>query len=78
LGVFEREDITSQLSRITTPTLVLSGMEDKTNPLPIAQTIAQSIPRARLQLIPDAGHASAVEQPHLVAKAIREFLEEQR
>jgi pimeloyl-ACP methyl ester carboxylesterase len=76
LAVFEREDITGQLSRISTPTLVLSGVEDKTNPLPCAQNVAQKIPDAKLQLIPNSGHMSAVEQPHRVAKAIREFLEE--
>ena len=40
----------------------------------VLAALAQSLPRARLALIPNAGHMVALEAPEAVAEAMAEFL----
>ncbi|MGH7932383.1 MAG: alpha/beta fold hydrolase [Candidatus Binataceae bacterium] len=46
-----------RLPRITTPTLVITGVQDALIPARNAEIIAERIPGAKLHLIADAGHA---------------------
>lgn len=48
--------------RITTPTLVIGGLQDEATPLAMSEAMAAAIPHARLATI-DAAHLSAVERP---------------
>lgn len=61
-------------SRISTPTLVLHGAEDRVEPTSEAEEVAARIPGAELQLIPDAGHMAQVDRPDVVGPAVRTFL----
>lgn len=56
-------DMTGRLSRITTPTLVLAGVEDTGTPVAASRLVAESIPGARFELIPAASHLACLEQP---------------
>jgi 3-oxoadipate enol-lactonase len=67
-------DTTARLARIAVPTLVLSGELDQGTPVEMGKTLAQGIPGATLQVIPDASHLGAIEQPALYAQAIADFL----
>lgn len=73
-AIFWRDDIVPLLGRIETPTLVLCGEEDRATPVACSETIARAIPGARLQLIANAGHLSAVEEPKAVSDAMAPFV----
>jgi pimeloyl-ACP methyl ester carboxylesterase len=75
-GVILREPVLAELPNITAPTLVLVGDEDVATVPAKAQRIASGIPNARLEVIPQAGHSSTVENPAAVNAAIERFLGE--
>jgi len=51
------------LSRITAPTLILWGEEDRLVPLPHAEAYRKAISGARIERIPACGHLPPVERP---------------
>ena len=55
-------------------TLVLVGAEDVLTPPAEAATMAAAIPRARLDVIPAAGHLANLENPAAVNAVLRAFL----
>ncbi len=73
-GVIEREPIHSEIGRITAPTLVAVGSDDVATTRDKSEAIVAAIPGARLEIIPDAGHSSSVEQPDFVSDLIDEFI----
>ncbi|TWT47005.1 3-oxoadipate enol-lactonase 2 [Thalassoglobus neptunius] len=73
-GMAQRSDMTSILSGIEIPTLVIVGEEDGITTREEMEQMARSIPSATFCPIPDAGHMAPLEQPELVTNAIREFL----
>jgi pimeloyl-ACP methyl ester carboxylesterase len=62
-------------ARISVPTLVVWGEEDRMIPVAEGPRLAARIPGARLVVIPDAGHLPMREQPERFSEAVREFLE---
>lgn len=74
MGMKARQDTFPLLPKIDKPVLVLHGADDQIIPLQESQQMAASIPNARLEVIPDAGHLLPLEQPELTNKAMREFL----
>jgi len=62
------------LRRIDLPTLVIRGEEDRFVSPEIHAAFAEMIPNASFQPVPNAGHHPHVEEPHVVASLIREFL----
>jgi len=72
----DRFDVRDRLTGIRTPTLVVSGAEDRLTPLTYGRFLADTIPGARLVAIEAAGHFPQLEQPARVNAAIREFLAE--
>ena len=73
-GLAARADSRETLPTIAVPTLVLVGAEDVLTPPPEAATMAAAIPRARLDVIPAAGHLANLENPAAVNAALRAFL----
>jgi 3-oxoadipate enol-lactonase len=67
-------DVLDRLPEIGIPTLVLCGDRDEPN-LPFCREIAEHIPGARLEIIPDAGHVANLDNPEAFTKAMRRFLE---
>jgi 3-oxoadipate enol-lactonase len=74
-GMAVRPDRRGDLAGITVPTLVLVGEEDVISPPDEARGIAQSLPNARLEVIPKAGHLAPYENPAAVNSAIVSFLQ---
>ena len=72
--VLARFDILADLKRIQAPTLVLIGDRDRTVSPLCAYDMMARIPRARLRVIPDAGHALPYDQPEAFIKHTLEFL----
>ena len=68
-------DVRARLGEIAVPTLVLVGERDEETPLSYAEALAAGIARARLQIIPGAGHVSNLEAPEAVNIALREHLD---
>jgi pimeloyl-ACP methyl ester carboxylesterase len=64
----------SRLSRIQSPTLVLTGDADVLVPPGNSTILADKIPGASLVVIPGGGHQVLVEQPDLCNQAILGFL----
>jgi len=73
-GLAARADSRETLPTIAVPTLVLVGAEDVLTPPGEAATMAAAIPRARLDVIPGAGHLANLENPTAVNAALRAFL----
>lgn len=63
----------SGLAGISSPTTLIVGALD-VKYLELGQLMAESIPRSRLVVVPDAGHAVHLEQPDLFASAVEEAL----
>lgn len=69
-----RPDSFDTLSALKVPLLVVVGEEDELSPPAEAEAMARAVPDGRLEIIPKAGHLSAVEQPEAFNTAITEFL----
>lgn len=67
-------DVMGQLERISAPTLVLCGTEDRMTPPHYSEYLAANIPHARRVLVPGAGHMVMLEAAADVASAVSEFL----
>ena len=61
-------------AKVIVPTLVVVGSDDRLTPPPMAKTIADAIPGARLAVIPAAGHLSNIEQPKIFNEIVLDFL----
>ena len=67
-------DLTRDAPRIANPTLVLCGTLDQTTPPALARELAQLIPGARYEDIPECGHCPMLEQPALLTERVQGFL----
>jgi pimeloyl-ACP methyl ester carboxylesterase len=67
-------DVMDRLDEIAAPTLVISGTADVLTPHKYGLLLAQRIPDARLVSIDGGGHMMALEQPRVVAAAVRGFI----
>ncbi|MFK0160480.1 alpha/beta fold hydrolase [Streptomyces sp. NPDC090499] len=67
----------SELPRITAPTLVLHGGQDRLTPPDNLPLLASRIPGARTRLFPDARHAYFEECRNEAGDLVRRFLTEQ-
>ena len=76
-GILTQRDgaVMGSLPSITVPTLVLVGARDRPF-LGAAEYMSAKIPGATLSLIPDAGHASNIDQPELFNAQVLAFLEQ--
>lgn len=62
-----------RLHRVTAPTLVLWGSDDRIVPVAHGERYRDLIDGARLQIIDDCGHAPQLEQPERTVEAIALF-----
>ena len=74
LAMAGRTDTTENLSRITLPTLVICGSEDRLSPPDVMKSMANKISNSKFVLIESAGHMTPIENPPAVNKAIRDFM----
>lgn len=73
-AILGRADSRPLLVQIRVPTLVLCGREDVLTPLERHSEIADAIAEARLAIIEDCGHLSAMERPQAVTAVLRDWL----
>ncbi len=67
-------DESSHLHNITIPTLCLAAEFDRTAPPEGLERMAATIPDARYECLPGAGHLSYIETPEAFTRAIQDFL----
>ena len=74
LGVTERLPVADEIGDIRARTLVAVGADDVATVPAKAEAIAAGIDGAKLEIVPDAGHSSTIEQPEVLTRLIREHL----
>ncbi|MCS7168565.1 MAG: alpha/beta hydrolase [Gemmatales bacterium] len=62
------------LSKIRCPVFILEGDQDTVTPLTNCLEILQLVPQAQICIIPNTGHWTMLEQPHLFIAALQQFL----
>lgn len=73
-GALEHQLSDAQLGRVRARTLVTVGAEDLLTPPSMARVIAQGVPGARLRLLPELGHAAALEDVEGFCAIARAFI----
>jgi pimeloyl-ACP methyl ester carboxylesterase len=73
-AVMARIDYRPSLPAISVPTLVLVGDSDTFTPPNRAEEMVAGIPGARLVVVPECGHASTIEQPDAINRALVEWI----
>jgi pimeloyl-ACP methyl ester carboxylesterase len=67
-----------RLHRITTPTLLIWGEDDKLSPVAYADEFAELISNSTTKVIPECGHIPQVEQQAAVTALVNAFLADPR
>lgn len=67
-------DLTERLRAIKAPTLVVCGADDPGTPPAANRAIAEAIPGARLEIVPNASHQLPVEQVETFTRLLLDFL----
>jgi len=73
-GMAERPDSVADLKSINVPTLIVIGEEDVLSTVADGELMRQNIAGSQLKVVPKAGHYAPWEQPELVGKVLRQFL----
>ncbi len=70
------EDLRPLLSCLAQPTLLVWGSDDREVPVEVGEAMARLIPRARLEVLPGAGHFPHLEREDAFLGLVLKFLEE--
>lgn len=70
----DRPPYWAMLHRITVPTLLTWGRDDRVSPVDMALLPMRTIPRAELHVLPDCGHWAMIEQQAAWEAAVLAFL----
>jgi len=65
-------------TRITAPTLIITGRQDRLVDVRVAPAVARLIPDSRLLVLDRVGHVAQMERPRMVARAVAGMLDEVR
>ena len=68
--------LAERLNQITTPTLVISGADDRIVPLANSQRLAEDIPDAALVIFDQCGHLPQEECPEQFIQAVLDFIQQ--
>ena len=70
----DRADHGELLARISVPTLVVHGKDDRVIPTAEAEAMADALPDVGLVLLDNTGHMPPLEQPEAFDAAVKDFL----
>jgi pimeloyl-ACP methyl ester carboxylesterase len=73
-ALMTRPDSTSLLPSIHCPVQIIVGEEDTATPRALSENMQQRIAGSELAVIPQAGHLSSIEQPHVFNQTVARFL----
>lgn len=68
------EDLTEDMKKISCPTLIIWGENDKDTPVEFGKKMESLIPDSKFFILPGAGHFSFLDQPEEFAKNLHEFM----
>lgn len=63
-------ELAGEIGRISTPTLVVTGSEDRRSTSAMAEALARRLPRGRCEIIRGQRHMTPLEVPEIVAELI--------
>jgi 3-oxoadipate enol-lactonase len=69
-------DLTEAARAISVPTLCLAGGHDGATPPDLVKSLADLIPGARYELLPDCAHLPSIERPDIVADRVEALTKE--
>jgi len=69
-------DLKPRLKEISQPVLVMAGTQDRITPMRSSETLVQLLPKGKLFRIEKGSHNSHTDFPHIVNKALADFLKE--
>ena len=69
-------DVRGRLAEVDVPLLAVTGELDRMTPVKFAQTMAESVPRGHVEIVPDAGHMVMLERPAEVNATLQAFFEQ--
>jgi pimeloyl-ACP methyl ester carboxylesterase len=72
----KRHDMEAELTRISVPTLLVWGKEDRITPAEVAERLHALIQDSELVLITNCGHAPMLERPEAFTEIVEEWLRE--
>jgi pimeloyl-ACP methyl ester carboxylesterase len=72
----KRHNVDAELARITVPTLLVWGKEDRITPMEVAERFHALIPSAELVYVTNCGHAPMLERPEAFTEIVGEWLRE--
>jgi len=64
----------AEWSKITAPTLLITGESDPVAPVSMARLLSEKISGAKLEVLPRCGHWTPLEKPNQSAALLRDFL----
>ena len=67
-------DTLQRLANLVCPTLVMVGAEDPSTSPEAARVLAEQIPNAQLEVIPEVSHMTNLEAPEAVSASVENFL----
>lgn len=77
LGLADGYDPETVAAKVTSPVLMISGNEDRVNPIDKnAAVLAKAMPKAKLEILEGVGHLPEVEVPDKVNAMLRAFFAE--
>ncbi len=76
-SMLDTRAIVARLSRVTTPTLVVWGRDDRIHPVAHASRLARELRGAKLEIM-DAAHSPHEERPRELVAIVTQFLEGKR
>ncbi len=74
LQIIHRRDLSSKLSKVQCPVLVMAGSEEPKDSLDAYRRFVDRLPNAEFRLIPNAGYALVIERPDEVVEHIKYFI----
>lgn len=75
IAMAARTDTSASLGKIVVPALIMVGEHDTVTPPDAARFMSDNIDGAELQVIPDAGHMSNLENPQIFNNHLLAFLQ---
>ena len=75
-AMLARPDSHADLERLRVPTLLVCGREDPVTPVSDHEAMAARVPGVRLEIIDKCGHLSTIEQPEIVNRVLKNWLQE--
>ena len=70
----DRDEVIKTYGRISVPTLIIWGREDRLIPLSLGQKLNAAIPGSRIAILDECGHIPHEEKPEETARVIQSFL----